>query len=190
MSDYPESILSSFNRGEGYLTQGRRGTEKIKTDMGEHMFRKEIRRVFRRFTFALLILGICMSVGCEKPEQQSNKEQVTKKVLETHYPEYEDVIVELQFDDLHVSAYQVNKNIDPDRELIWKVEKTGNWSEPDSGLGIGLPRDKVRQILGEPDESEPAVDIYTVNTDGYPPDVYFTYENDKVAGIKWQYYID
>lgn len=111
-------------------------------------------------------------------------------VKNTHYPEYEDIVVDMTFKGLTVQAYRVNKNIDADREIIMRIEITGVWSEPDTGLSIGMGRDDVQRVLGEPDGSEIGMDLYSVNAEYLPPDVYFTYENDKVTGIKWQYYID
>ena len=185
---------------------------------------------------AMGILGAVFLTGCEKPEQQVDKDQVTKKVLETlypeetrpnlekfayggknffgkttdemimnfgeplevretpikntHAPEQIDTFLEVKFKGLDVRAYKINRDVDPDRELIFSVELTSVWNDPDTGLGIGTDRADVRRILGDPDKIENTLDHYTVNTDGYPPDVYFTYENDKVAGIKWQYHFD
>jgi hypothetical protein len=73
----------------------------------------------------------------------------------------------IHYPDASFQLLRVGKHIDPNAEFYQEIILTdGRWKMP-HGLHVGLKRDQVNAILGEPVESKQLMDVYTNHFEGY-----------------------
>lgn len=118
-------------------------------------------------------------------------ENTTRTPVENrHDPSRTDTVVTLAWTGLELEVYRVTST---GKEILRTVRVTGRDYATDDGLSVGVTRDSVRALRGEPTRTEVGTWIYEVY-DG-PDDPTATmlrvgFERDRVARLRWGFYID
>lgn len=119
-------------------------------------------------------------------DQLPEPQRVEEKTRENrHMPGAVDTLRTYHYDGLTFTVvFAAN-----DKELLQEVRVTGEGYETEQGLRVGLPRAEVQQMLGQSTRTEDGVAVYEMGDEA--TDVLrVRYQNDRVAELAWNFYID
>ena len=120
----------------------------------------------------------------------SPRETEREPVRNRHDPSQTDTIVTLRYQGLDVTLYHVTAS---GRAMIQTVRVTDESYETDEGLRVDLSRQRIRDVLGEPERTENDTWIYEVPgspNDPTPMMLHVDFEGDSVDALIWHLYVD
>lgn len=103
-----------------------------------------------------------------------------------HVPGQIDTLRIYVYRGLEVTVYDVAN--DP-TEMMQSLTVVDSTYETEEGLRVGLPRERIRALLGTPDQVEGDTLTYRLGTPA-PNHLQVSFRNDHVARLKWSFYVD
>jgi hypothetical protein len=134
--------------------------------------------------------GPLFAIGDSLAEIAKNLGQPLKQTVEErqniHNKNQTDKIYKLFYGGLYLEIYHVTEM---NKDIPMVLEVTGDKYPIAFGLGVGAKRDKVRAVLGRPNDEKPALWRYFAS-DLVMGAFEFAFQGDSVVSIKWYYSID
>jgi hypothetical protein len=134
--------------------------------------------------------GPAFPVGATLAEISKNLGSPLKKTVEerqnVHNKNQTDAIYKLFYGGLYLEVYHVT---DLNRDLVLLLEVTGDRYPVALGLGVGAKKEKVRSVLGRPNEEKPEQWRYFAS-DLVMGAIEFGFQNESVSSIRWYYSVD
>lgn len=107
-----------------------------------------------------------------------------------HDPSRTDTVMTLAWEALELEVYHVSSS---GKEILRTVRVSSGSYATNDGLAVGITRDSVRALRGEPARTEAGDWIYEVYDGPNDPTATLlrvSFEADRVAGLRWSFYID
>ena len=110
----------------------------------------------------------------------------SQTVKNRHQPDVMDTVYRLDFDGLTVNIYDA-----AGKEIILYQKVSSSKYPVKYGLNVGVSKEKIREILGSPQEVHHDKVIYAYMDDwGYETIIVFSIDENKITAIEWNFPID